>query len=97
MWFRRSSPRKIALRRGDTLGGSTSLLMIDQVKPARGGRRFRRKRSSRFIEQRSAGGLIMPLLLVFAIGVAIWAAWGLVDWGDLGGYFDGIRARFTGE
>ena len=36
-------------------------------------------------------------MLLLAIGVVIWAAWGLLDWNDLGGYFDSLRDRFAGE
>ncbi len=85
------------LRRGDTLGGSTSLLLIDRVKPARGGRRFRRRRSSRFVAHRSVGSAVWPLLLLLAIALVIWAGWGLLDWTDPAGYFDAFRDRFTGE
>lgn len=39
----------------------------------------------------------MPLLLLFALGLGIWAASGLVDWGGVGDYLGDIRQRFTGD
>lgn len=39
----------------------------------------------------------MPLLLLCAFALALWAAWGLVDWSSLGDYLEGIRDRFAGE
>lgn len=39
----------------------------------------------------------MPLLLLFALGLGLWAASGLVDWDGVGDYLVDIRQRFTGD
>lgn len=75
-FFRRKS--KIPLQRGDTLGGSTPLIMMDQVKPMRGGRRFRRRRSA-FDDPTPPGRWVLRGLVVLLLAGAIWAGASLVD------------------
>lgn len=74
--FRRKS--KIPLHRGDTLGGSTPLIMMDRVKPMRGGRRFRRRRSA-FDDPTPPGRWAARILVVLVLAGIVWAGLSLID------------------
>ena len=96
MVFRSKRPRIVPLNRGDTLGGSTSLLLLDRVRPARGGRRFRRRHRSRFSSGEGQGGVWLRALGVLAVlALLLWAGVGLLDWDGLGPYLDAVWSRLN--
>ena len=96
MAFRSKHPRIVSLNRGDTLGGSASLLLLDRVRPARGGRRFRRRYRSRFSSPGGHGGLWLRALAVLAVlALLVWAGVGLLDWDWLQPYLESIWNRLN--